>query len=73
MAVLLWILKVFVTKVTETSTWIGTICLVLFLFNFKDLFLIFCVFAIFVPETWWDNYAKEKGIKIKEWLDSKIK
>jgi hypothetical protein len=73
MAVLIWILKVFVTKVTETSTWIGTIGLILFLFNFKDLFFIFCIFAIFVPEAWWDNYAKEKGEKIKELLDSKIK
>lgn len=64
-----WILKVFVTRVTETSTWIGMVGLALFILNFNSLLFLFLIFAIFMPETWWDKNAKIHGDEFKNWLE----
>lgn len=68
-ALFFWILKVFVTRVTETSTWIGIVAISLFILNFNSFLFLFFIFAIFMPETWWDKNAKIYGDEFKNWLE----
>lgn len=66
--IVLWVFKQFVLRITETSTWISSIGLILFSFEFTNILTYFFIFGIFTTEAWFDNFAKEKGEKIKEWI-----
>jgi hypothetical protein len=68
-----WLLKLFVSRITETSTWIGTISLVLFILGLKSFLIVFLFGSIFVSEAWWDEVAKTKGEELKLWIDEKLK
>lgn len=76
MNILKYIFKQFILRITETSTWISAIALVLCMLEFNILNLLnsfllwFLIFGIFMPETWWDKITKEQGTQIKTWLDS---
>ena len=70
MNILLYIFKQFVLRVTETSTWISAIALILYLFTSYDYIISFLVFGIFMPETWWDQITQEYGTKLKNWLNT---
>ncbi len=70
MNILLYVFKQFVLRVTETSTWISAIALILYLFASYNYVISFLVFGIFMPETWWDNITGKYGTDIKNWLNN---
>lgn len=76
MNVLKYIFKQFILRITETSTWISAIALILCLLEFNILDLLdssllwFLISGIFLPEDLLDRVTKEQGDKLKVWLNS---
>lgn len=76
MNILKYIFKQFMLRITETSTWISAIALILCVLEFNiisllDSFLLwFLISGIFLPEDLLDKVTKEQGDKLKNWLNS---
>lgn len=76
MNILKFIFKQFILRITETSTWISAIALILCVLEFNildllDSFLLwFLIIGMFIPEDLWDKTTKEHGDKLKVWLNS---